>query len=86
MIDVGSFVSSLKNYPRDNIPERTLAKLKTIISREDFVPDLIRTKAKPAADMATWCLAMNTYANVSKKVEPKRKKMNEMNAILEKAN
>lgn len=86
MIDVGSFVSQLKNYPRDNIPEKILNNLKKIISRDDFVPDLIRTKAKPAADMASWCIAMNTYANVSKKVEPKKKKVAEMMAILDQAN
>lgn len=33
--------------------------------------------------MASWCLAMNTYAIVSKKVEPKKKKVAEMMAVLD---
>ena len=73
----------MKNYPRDSIPEKTLFALRKIISREGFHPDLIRSKAAPAADMAAWCLAMNTYAIVSKKVEPKKRKVAEMTAILD---
>lgn len=66
------------NYPKDNIPENKLFQLRKIITREEFVPELIYKKASAAADLAVWCLAMNTYANVSKKVEPKKKKVAEM--------
>jgi len=32
-----------------------------------------------------WCLAMNVYSGVSKKVEPKKKKVAELSAVLDKA-
>lgn len=46
------------------------------------MPDQIRKRASPAADLATWCIAMNTYATVNKKVEPKRKKVAELESQL----
>jgi hypothetical protein len=34
---------------------------------------VVEAKASAAKDLCGWCLAINTYAAVSRKVEPKKK-------------
>lgn len=57
-----------------------------MLANPDFNPEIIRTKASAAADLCMWCLAMNVYSGVSKKIEPKKKKVAELTAFLDKAN
>jgi dynein heavy chain len=85
MQDLTGFIAKLLNYPKDNIPEDRLNKLKRVLAREDFNPEAIRSRAPAAADLCMWCLAMNIYSGVSKKVEPKKKKVAELQAVLDKA-
>lgn len=37
-------------------------------------------------EIAQWCKAIEKYAVVAKEIQPKKKKMNELNVKLEKAN
>ena len=86
MQDINQFINNLKNYPKDTIPEDRLVKLRKILAREDFTPEIIRVKAEPAAILCQWCISMNVYSGVSKKIEPKKKKVAELTAFLDKAN
>ena len=72
LLDLNGFIKSLLQYPKDNIPEDRLNKLKKILAKEEFNPESIRARASAAADLCVWCIAMNTYAAVNKKVEPKK--------------
>jgi hypothetical protein len=41
-------------------------------SAENFQYKEVEKKAQAAKDLCGWCLAMNVYADVSKKVGPKK--------------
>ena len=71
-MDLNGFIKSLLTYPKDNIPENRLIALRKIISKEDFNVESIRQRASAAADLSMWCIAMNTYSIVNKKIEPKK--------------
>lgn len=86
MQDLNGFMQKLKDYPKDNIPEDRLVKIRKIMQKEEFNPESIRNRATAAADLCQWCIAMNTYSEVSKKVNPKKKKVAELSLVLEKAN
>jgi hypothetical protein len=43
---------------------------------------VVGERASAAKDLCTWCLAMNTFASVSKKVEPKKKQVKELSEKL----
>ena len=76
MNNINSFTSMLLNYPKDSIKEDTLIKLrKHRNSVACFNPQEIKQRVLAAADLCTWCCAMDTYANVSKKVAPKKAKL-----------
>lgn len=46
---------------------------------------MVETKASAAKDLCVWCLAMNTFAAVTKKVEPKKKQVKELGVKLKSA-
>ena len=73
------FLDKLKNYNVDNVPERILRKLREVVTAKDFDPEEIFRKAPPAASLAKWAIAVNTYSTVSKKVAPKQEKLNQLN-------
>jgi len=52
--------------------------LRKILSKEEFNTEGIRARVPAAADLCSWCIAMNIYSGVSKKIEPKRKKVAEL--------
>ena len=85
-MDLNGFVKNLLTYPKDNIPEDRLNKLRKILAKEEFNVESIRARASAAADLCMWCIAMNTYATVNKKVEPKKLKLAKLSAELEGAN
>jgi dynein heavy chain len=76
----------LKNYNKDNIPEKTLKALKIHMEHPDFKPEIVATKLSFATGMCSFCLAMATYAEVNTKVAPKKARVQESMKILEKAN
>ncbi len=47
---------------------------------------VVEAKASAAKDLCGWCLAINTYAAVSKKVEPKKKLAKDLELKLNIAN
>jgi len=81
-----AFIDNMKNYDKDNIPQPTLVKLRKVLVKEKMQVEVVQKVSKAATGMAMWCHAMSVYADVSKSVEPKKKKLAEMNAQMEKAN
>lgn len=47
--------------------------------RSDFSPEIVGKQSVAAMSLCMWVLAINKYAKVSKDVEPKRKKLEELN-------
>ena len=74
------FLSYLQNYEKEKIDQKILNKVKPIVTREDFNPEVIRNSSSAAAGLAKWCIALREYAEALKVVIPKRKKVEEMQA------
>jgi len=86
VLNKSDFIESMKNYDKDNIPQPTLVKLRKVLVKEKMQIDVVQRVSKAATGMAMWCHAMSVYADVSKSVEPKKKKLAEMNAQMAEAN
>jgi len=88
MQDLSGFLNSLLTFPKDTIKEDILNKFRKHRNNPnvDFAPEIVRNKASAAADICTWCIALDTYATVNKKVGPKRAKVQQMQTKLEDAN
>ena len=88
MQNLKSFIHSLLSYPKDNIKEDTLVKLRKHRNNPNvcFKPEELKSRAPAAADLCTWCVAMDTYATVSKKVAPKKAKVALLQSKLEASN
>ena len=75
-----------KRYDKNNISETILKKLRIIVSRPEFDPELIGLSSLACKSLALWCKAIDNYAKINKTVAPKKEKLNEMTAMLDKKN
>ncbi|XP_075260085.1 dynein axonemal heavy chain 6-like isoform X4 [Convolutriloba macropyga] len=71
----GQFMTKLKEYDKDHIPETILRKLKKYIENPKFQPDQVEKVSKACKSLCMWVRAMDLYAKVYKTVEPKRQKL-----------
>jgi dynein heavy chain, axonemal len=69
------FLRQIIDFDKENISEATLRKLQKYISNPNFQPTKVAGQSKAAATLCSWVIAMDTYAKVSKTVEPKREAM-----------
>ena len=77
------FMELLTGYDKDNIAEAKLKKLrKNYINEAEMQPDIVQKVSKAGLGLCLWARAMDVYADVAKEVEPKKKKLEEMNAAL----
>ena len=80
------FIDRLKNYPKDNIPNTVLSKIrKKIKDNEDFTVEKVGAVNTASKSLCLWIYAIEKYATVSLEVAPKRKKLEEMNSELKEA-
>ncbi|KAL4712586.1 hypothetical protein ACJJTC_007181 [Scirpophaga incertulas] len=71
-----SFLESLKNYDKDNIPITTMQKIrKEYLSHKDFKPHIIAKASTAAEGLCKWIIAMDMYDAVAKVVGPKKAKL-----------
>ena len=69
------FLDSLFNYDKDNIPEKTIARIEPYIANENFTPQAIEKVSKACTSICKWVRAMHKYHHVAKNVEPKRQRL-----------
>eukprot|EP00505_MAST-04D_sp_SCG-Rhode-Island_P000545 Stramenopile-MAST_4_protein_545 len=82
-----TFMEKLKKYDKDNIKPNIISKLRNhYLDHPDFQIDTVTKVSKAATSLCMWAHAMIIYDEVAKEVEPKRKKVKEMNKILADAN
>ncbi|KAF4698090.1 hypothetical protein FOZ63_015895, partial [Perkinsus olseni] len=79
------FMTKLKEYDKDNIPANVLKKLEKYIQKPEYAPDSVGNQSKAAKSLCMWTHAMDTYSKVAKTVEPKKKRLEEMNQQLAEA-
>jgi dynein heavy chain len=85
MMDM-NFIDRLRNFDKSSISDMTLKKLRTYTTRPDFDPVLVGQKNVASKSMCMWCKAMDNYCKVAKEVEPKKKKVAELEAKMDKKN
>lgn len=62
-----SFLASLKEYDKDNIPEAVMTKIrKEYITNPDFDPAKAAKASSAAEGLCKWILAMEIYDRVTK--------------------
>ena len=68
-----NFLDTLKNYDKDNIPPKIIAKIRAkYITNEDFTPEKAANASAAAEGMCKWVCAMDKYEKVAKLIAPKQ--------------
>ncbi|MEW5313906.1 MAG: hypothetical protein WDW38_005438 [Sanguina aurantia] len=68
-----NFVKSLKDYDKDNVPPRTIERIRReYTSNPDFNPAAAAKAAAAAEGLCKWVCAMESYDRVAKGVAPKK--------------
>ncbi|CAB3257079.1 unnamed protein product [Arctia plantaginis] len=71
-----SFLESLKNFDKDNIPIPVMQKIrKEYLSNKDFKPHIVAKASTAAEGLCKWIIAMDMYDAVAKVVAPKKAKL-----------
>lgn len=72
-------------FDKDNIPDERLKKLNKVLAKPEFNLEDIKKNLSYAHGLASFCMAMKIYADVSSKVKPKKlevaKLNNELNTV-----
>ncbi|CAM6082178.1 unnamed protein product [Calypogeia fissa] len=70
------FLTSLKDYDKDNIDPKVMAKIRsTYTNNPDFTPAKAANASTAAEGLCKWVLAMDKYDTVAKVVAPKKLKL-----------
>lgn len=77
-----NFINSLKEFDRDNIPDRVLKKIAKYTTNPDFQPDKVESVSLAAKSLCMWVRAMEMYGKIFKVVQPKRERYNQAMAQL----
>ncbi|KAA3677119.1 dynein heavy chain, axonemal, partial [Paragonimus westermani] len=78
-----NFLRRLVEYPKDEITENQLKRLKKYIDNPEFTPEVVEKTSKACKSMCMWVRALDLYARVFRTVEPKRKRLQSANAELD---
>ncbi|XP_014887254.1 dynein axonemal heavy chain 9 isoform X4 [Poecilia latipinna] len=82
MAKVDSFLDSLINFNKENIPEACLKAIRPYLQDPEFQPDLVASKSYAAAGLCSWVLNIVKFYEVYCEVEPKRQALRKANAEL----
>jgi dynein heavy chain len=79
------FKDKLKTFEVEKCSTRTLDKVRKIINKKEFDPQSIASKAKAAACLAKWCIALESYAVIRMKVKPLEEELAKTKEIYDEA-
>ena len=70
----GKFMAKLKDYDKNNIPEKVINRMKKFleINKAQFVPDVMAKASAACKGLCFWCLAIYDYYWVYKEITPLR--------------
>lgn len=78
MLAGSGFLEGLKNFDKDNIPQKIIQKLQsTILSNENFTLDGVKKAFQPAEGLYKWIFAMVDYDVIARQIAPKRQALKE---------
>lgn len=76
------FLNDMINYDKDHIPDSLIGKIKPMMEKEELSEAKIKSASGALVAVRVWILAMITYHEVLKIVNPKRAIAAEMGAKL----
>ena len=82
----GTFMDELLTYDRDNVAPARLKALVKYIENPEMAVEAVARVSKAATTLCLWVHAVDVYSKVAKEVEPKKRRLAEMNARLSAAN
>lgn len=85
-LGMSDFQEKLRDFKVEQCKKKTLDRVKKIIAKKEFNPDSIFKKAKAAACLAKWCIALVSYYEIRKKIKPQEDKLKMVEAELAEAN
>ena len=85
MMDL-NFLDKLKSYEKNNVSDNILKKLRAYTTKPDFDPQVVGQKNLASKSLAMWCRAIDNYAKVAKEVEPKKRKLAELERVFDEKN
>lgn len=81
--DTNGFINKLLTYDVSKTPESVLTKVrKNYLSLAEFEPGDVGKKSVAAKCLCIWCISVSRFQIVIKKVEPKKKKYEEVQTVL----
>jgi len=84
--DTQGFINKLLFYDVSKTPESVLSKVRTkYLKLKEFEPEFVGGKSQAAKCLCMWVVSVSKFQSVIKKVEPKKKKFEEVQAILSQA-
>ncbi|XP_034934334.1 dynein heavy chain 2, axonemal [Chelonus insularis] len=70
-----NFLSSLRNFDKDHISDRTLKAIGKYTSNPEFIPEKVGQVSIAAKSLCMWVIAMEQYGKLYRIVAPKRKRL-----------
>ncbi|KAG7305961.1 hypothetical protein JYU34_008524 [Plutella xylostella] len=71
------FLDRLRDFDKDNIPDKVLKKIGTYTARPEFEPEIVGTVSLAAKSLCLWVRAIEKYGKVYKIVKPKKERLEE---------
>ena len=84
LLNESDLMNMMKQYDKDNIPNKMVKLLNPYVKDERFTPELVGKVSLACKSMCMWVRAMHLYANVFRTVEPKRAALAEAQTALDK--
>lgn len=81
-----SFIDRLKNFEKNNIPDNILKKVRVYTAKSDFDPVIIAPKNLASKSLCMWVRAIDNYAAIAKVVEPKKRKLADLEKVFDEKN
>jgi dynein heavy chain, axonemal len=77
MLMENDFLDRLRNYDKDHIDPKIIARIEPYLSNPEFEPEKVLQASKAAHGLCCWVRAIDAYDKVIKVVEPKKLKLAE---------
>ncbi|KAJ2950232.1 hypothetical protein O0L34_g11594 [Tuta absoluta] len=71
------FLDNLRNFDKDNIPDKVLKKIGTYTTKADFDPENVGAVSIAAKSLCLWVRAIEKYGKIYKIVKPKKERLEE---------
>jgi dynein heavy chain len=84
--DVNGFLKELMTFNVEKVKDKTWEKVrKDYINSPNFEPSRVKSVNIAAASLCVWAIACSRYAEVTKKVGPKKARLAEVTSVLKEA-